>query len=173
MNNNNNNNKNIKPPYTRFHYAVTDMQKNSLAELKETYKYALYEDVTTENRENYFQVSVKPITKTAEDDMELLSDIVTWGEEFRYHWKTGVYKCAQCSIDLFHSNDKWEGPCVWPSFRKPINDENVELPVVTNYNNYSVTVKEVYCKKCNLFIGHAFEDGKKKGDTHPNAHWRF
>ena len=39
--NNNNNNKNIKPPYTRFHYAVTDMQKNSLAELKETYKYAL------------------------------------------------------------------------------------------------------------------------------------
>ena len=32
--NNNNNNKNIKPPYTRFHYAVTDMQKNSLAELK-------------------------------------------------------------------------------------------------------------------------------------------
>ena len=58
------------------------MQKNSLAELKETYKYALYEDVTTENRENYFRVSVKPITKTAEDDMELLSDIVTWGEEF-------------------------------------------------------------------------------------------
>ena len=49
--NNNNNNNNIKPPYTRFHYAVTDMQKNSLAELKETYKYALYEDVTTENRQ--------------------------------------------------------------------------------------------------------------------------
>ena len=34
--NNNNKNKNIKPPYTRFHYAVTDMQKNSLAELKQS-----------------------------------------------------------------------------------------------------------------------------------------
>jgi peptide-methionine (R)-S-oxide reductase len=160
-------------PYKRYLHAVTPRQKNSLAELKETYKYALYEDITTENRENYFGISVRPITKKAEDDMELLSDLVTWGEEFRYHWKNGVYKCAQCSLELFDSKDKWEGPCVWPSFRKPFEKENVDLATVTDYNNYSVTVKEVYCKKCNLFIGHAFEDGKAKGDVHPNAHWRF
>jgi len=43
---------------------------------------------------------------------------------------------------------------------------------VKPYNNYSVTVKEVYCGNCDLFIGHQFEDAKDKGDKHPNAHWR-
>ena len=59
------------------------------------------------------------------------------------------------------------------SLSNKFEKENVDLATVTDYNNYSVTVKEVYCKKCNLFIGHAFEDGKAKGDVHPNAHWRF
>ena len=53
----------VQAPYKRYLHAVTPRQKNSLAELKETYKYALYEDVTTENRENYFDISVRPITK--------------------------------------------------------------------------------------------------------------
>ena len=90
----------------------------SLASERKEVKYAAYEDVTLENREAYFRISCYPLTKQAEDDMELLSDIVTWGEVFLHHWEAGKYHCARCSTVLYSSEDKWKGPCVWPSFRK-------------------------------------------------------
>jgi peptide methionine sulfoxide reductase MsrB len=43
---------------------------------------------------------------------------------------------------------------------------------VGGYNKYSCQVFEVHCGKCDLFIGHQFEDGKEKGDSHPAARWR-
>jgi len=33
------------------------------------------------------------------------------------------------------------------------------------YNGYTCRVLEVYCSQCDLFVGHAFEDAKAKGDT--------
>ena len=35
-----------------------------------------------DDRSAFFSVSCRPITKAAEDDMEMLSDLVTWGERF-------------------------------------------------------------------------------------------
>lgn len=127
-------------------------------------KYAYYEEVTLNNRENYFRVSDRPITKLIEDDMELLSDIVTWGELYLHCWDKGMYVCARCSHPLYSSVDKWKGPCVWPSFRTGANDDSLSADVVHNYNSYVCTVKEVYCSKCDLFIGHQFEDAIDKGD---------
>lgn len=104
---------------------------------------------------------------------ELLSDIVTWGEKYLHHWEQGTYYCAGCANPLYSSEDKYKGPCIWPSFRKPIDDASSLLArVVFPYNKYTVTVKEVYCKKCLLFVGHQFEDAVAKGDTHPDARWR-
>jgi peptide-methionine (R)-S-oxide reductase len=108
----------------------------------------------------------------AEDDMELLSDIVTWGEMYLNHWEDGVYTCSRCHKYLYHSRDKFIGPCVWPSFRSPVTEDAISTRVVYPYNNYEVTVMEVYCNNCNLFIGHQFEDGVEKGDAHADAHWR-
>ncbi len=54
-------------------------------ELEKLKKYSKYEDITLDNRENYFLISCRPITKKAEDDMELVSDIVTWGEKYLFH----------------------------------------------------------------------------------------
>jgi len=51
-------------------------------------------------------------------------------------------------------------------------DECVSTTQVTGYNNYTCSVFELYCKKCNLFLGHKFEDAKEKGDTSVDAHWR-
>lgn len=161
--------KTINPPAIR---AENLDQKRSLAELSLIKKYRLYEDITVDNRRNYFRISCRPITKKAENDMELVSDIVTWGEMYLHHWEKGVYKCARCLNSLYSSEDKWIGPCVWPSFRKAINDSAISSTEVFPYNNYTVTVKEVYCGKCDLFLGHQFEDGHLKGDRHPNAQWR-
>ena len=160
-------------PYPRFMAAALPSQKNSIAQMRENYKHALYEDVTLKNLDVYHNISCRPITKVAEDDMELLSDLVTWGEQYLHHYEEGVYVCSRCSAELFSSQDKWHGPCVWPSFRKGIFNASLSLSEVLHYNNYKCVVKEVYCGTCDLFLGHAFEDGKAKGDSHPDAHWRF
>jgi len=104
--------------------------------------------------------------------MELVSDIVTWGERYLYHWERGTYCCSRCMNPLYQSNDKYRGPCIWPSFRKPLTILAISTTQVYPYNKYIVVVKEVYCGKCDLFIGHQFEDAKARGDTHPEAHWR-
>lgn len=147
-------------------------QQSSLANLPRRKKYCLYEAISEDDLSLYHQVSCKPITKIAEDDMELLSDIICWGERYRFHWESGVYACSRCSRILYSSTDKYYGPCVWPSFRKPVHSNATSTITVHPYNQYTVTVKEVYCGSCDLFIGHQFRDGKEKGDTHPEADWR-
>jgi peptide-methionine (R)-S-oxide reductase len=159
-------------PYSRYTEAVTDNQRKSLAELQKRFKYARYNAVTEENRAPYFAVSCRPITPKAEDDMELLSDLVGWGETYLDHWEEGVYRCAQCQRALYDSKDKWTGPCVWPSFRRPYGPGAISTAQVLDYNGYTVAVEEVYCGGCDLFIGHQFEDAVNHGDTHPDARWR-
>mmetsp|Transcript_68929 Transcript_68929/g.129486 ORF Transcript_68929/g.129486 Transcript_68929/m.129486 type:complete len:284 (+) Transcript_68929:71-922(+) len=84
--------------------------------------HALYSELTLEDRSVYFAVSCRPVTKTAENDLEMLSDLVTWGERFLQCWTPGIYVCGRCKRPLYKSSDKWSGPCVWPSFRKSISD---------------------------------------------------
>mmetsp|Transcript_8729 Transcript_8729/g.14529 ORF Transcript_8729/g.14529 Transcript_8729/m.14529 type:complete len:167 (+) Transcript_8729:59-559(+) len=152
--------------------AVNGSQISSIAELPRTKKYALFETLSEDNYAPYHNLSCVPITKKAEDDMELLSDIITWGEQFLHHWESGTYFCSRCSTPLYSSEDKYKGPCVWPSFRRPIEPDSIATRTVSPYNNYKVTVKEVYCGNCELFVGHQFEDAREKGDIHPQAHWR-
>ena len=159
----------ISPPAI---IASTPAQKNSIAELSLQRRYALYERITYEDRSLYFSISCRPITKRAEDDMELISDIITWGEEHLHNFNNGVYKFARCALPLYSSQEKWKGPCVWPSFRSQLCVDATSTTEVYPYNNYIVTVKEVYCSRCDLFIGHQFEDGRTKGDEHPSARWR-
>ena len=54
-------------------------------------------------------VSCKPITLTAEDDMELLSDVFSQGETFLHYWEEGHYGCSRCGNKVFSSEDKWKG----------------------------------------------------------------
>ena len=104
--------------------------------------------------------------------MELLSDLVTQGELYLRHWSPGLYCCARCARPLYSSESKWKGPCVWPSFRRPVSPDAVSTAQVLGYNAYACEVREVYCGGCDLFVGHAFEDGVLKGDVHPEARWR-
>ncbi len=40
------------------------------------------------------------------------------GEQWRHWWAPGRYACARCDHTLYSSDDKWDGPCIWPSFRR-------------------------------------------------------
>ncbi len=68
----------------------------------------------------------------------------------------GVYKCSCCGNELFDSDTKFESGTGWPSFYKPINDENVK-----NKSDaaFGMVRTEVMCKKCGAHLGHVFDDG--------------
>lgn len=94
------------------------------------------------------------------------------GEAFLDHWGAGSYACARCGRAAYASAAKWRGPCAWPSFRGPVRGAVALRPVV-GYNRYACKVAEVYCGGCHLFIGHAFEDAREKGDHGPECTgWR-
>ena len=144
------------------------------AKLSTAEKEVLQRSITLADRSAYFALSTCPISHVAEQRMEQVSSLIT-AEAYAKLFEPGVYRCAKCGDTLYDHTAKFVGPCLWPSFRAP-HHPTKSLHCIDvapgAYNQYTCAVKELYCKKCRLFLGHAFEDGATTGDTHPEARWR-
>jgi peptide-methionine (R)-S-oxide reductase len=68
----------------------------------------------------------------------------------------GLYECVCCGSPLFDSSTKYESGTGWPSFWKPIDDQNVETEKDTSL---WMTRTEVLCRTCHAHLGHVFDDG--------------
>ncbi|EKX49020.1 hypothetical protein GUITHDRAFT_136206 [Guillardia theta CCMP2712] len=101
-----------------------------------------------------------------------ISMVVTAESYGSAHWDRGSYVCSRCSNVLFSSQDKFKGPCIWPSFRRAAREDSVEERDAAGYNGYTCATVELYCYQCKLFLGHKFEDGRETGDEHVDARWR-
>ena len=74
---------------------------------------------------------------------------------FDLHFENGTYVCGGCQTPLFHSDQKFESNCGWPSFDNSIDGTVEYVPD----NSHGMMRTEILCASCGGHLGHVFEDG--------------
>jgi peptide-methionine (R)-S-oxide reductase len=70
----------------------------------------------------------------------------------------GVFTCVGCGEPLFDSDTKYNSGSGWPSFYKPIDENNV---VEITDSSWVMNRTEVTCARCDAHLGHVFDDGPR------------
>lgn len=76
--------------------------------------------------------------------------------EYWNEFKEGIYVDIISGKPLFSSKDKYDAGCGWPSFTKPIEQEEIMEKVDTSH---FMVRTEVRSKTADSHLGHVFPDG--------------
>lgn len=79
--------------------------------------------------------------------------------EFDQHFDEGIYVDIVSGKPLFHSKDKYDAGCGWPSFTRPIDAPEL---VEEFDDSFGMRRVEVRSKTANSHLGHVFPDGPKE-----------
>src|SRR4051794_28991769 len=75
--------------------------------------------------------------------------------------RRGVYACVCCGLPLFASDGKFHSGTGWPSFFRPVAEENV---ATHSDRSHGMVRTEILCRRCDAHLGHVFpEDPKPTG----------
>jgi peptide methionine sulfoxide reductase msrA/msrB len=70
--------------------------------------------------------------------------------KYNKYKETGTYVCKKCGAALYHSSDKFESECGWPSFDDEIKGAVRRLPDPDGMRT------EIECASCGAHLGHVF-----------------
>lgn len=76
--------------------------------------------------------------------------------EYWNQFEEGIYVDIVSGKPLFSSRDKFDAGCGWPSFTKPIEEEEI---MEKTDRSYGMIRTEVRSKSANSHLGHVFDDG--------------
>ena len=81
-----------------------------------------------------------------------------FNNQFWNNKKPGIYVDVVSGEPLFSSLDKFDSGTGWPSFTRPLQDENVQEKADLSYGMERV---EVRSRKGDSHLGHLFDDGPR------------
>jgi len=71
----------------------------------------------------------------------------------------GMYTCANCGAEVFHSDTKFDSGSGWPSFYDIANSKAINLEEDTSHDMHRT---EVICANCGVHLGHVFNDAPEQ-----------
>ncbi|MGE7623827.1 peptide-methionine (R)-S-oxide reductase MsrB [Viridibacillus sp. NPDC096237] len=78
--------------------------------------------------------------------------------EYDSHFEEGLYVDIVSGEPLFHSKDKFNAGCGWPSFSKPVEGASIQENFDTSFG---MRRTEVRSGQADSHLGHVFPDGPK------------
>ncbi len=94
---------------------------------------------------------MKELTKEEADVIVYKGTEAPFTGKYDNFFEEGTYVCRRCGAPLYHSRDKFDAHCGWPSFDDAIAGAIKRAPGPDRVRT------EIQCAKCGAHLGHVFE----------------